>query len=240
MAESDLNNPVLVQASRIDATILPGSFSQAYTLYVIQQGTDVGNVANKANEASQGAFDAQQRNDEQDEAISQQALQLQSLRLEVDDHETRISDNTGDINSLGGRVDTAESEITDLQNNVSAIANDMVSKSAVTNQSVQSAGGSLLVGNIPAPTADPLQVGGPINAVSYKVLGIQVVGARQTGWTAASGTALKTSFNADATWTIGTTYSQSEIQAVTASLSATRKRVKALEDAMRAHGLIDG
>ncbi len=60
MADSNLNTPVIVQATRLDTSILPRNiFSQSYLLYVIAQGTDVGNVANKANEAGQGAYDAQ-------------------------------------------------------------------------------------------------------------------------------------------------------------------------------------
>ncbi|MDI4702824.1 LLM class flavin-dependent oxidoreductase, partial [Salmonella enterica subsp. enterica serovar Cerro] len=35
-------------------------------LYVIAQGTDVGAIAGKANEAGKGAYDAQVKNDEQD------------------------------------------------------------------------------------------------------------------------------------------------------------------------------
>lgn len=52
MADSNLNVPVIIQATRLDTSILPRNiFSQSYLLYVIAQGTDVGNVANKANEA---------------------------------------------------------------------------------------------------------------------------------------------------------------------------------------------
>ena len=52
--------------------------------------------------------------------------------------------------------------------------------------------------------------------------GSQVLGTRQTGWTTSSGTANKGTFNADS-----------------ATLLATSQRVKALEDVMRAHGLIN-
>ena len=90
------------------------------------------------------------------------------------------------------------------------------------------------------PTTDKLQVGGSLNAsVSYKVAGLQVLGARQTGWTAATGTANKGAFDADQVFTVGATYSQTEVQALANALRAERQRTKALEDAMRAHGLID-
>lgn len=39
MADSNLNTPVVVQATRLDASILPRNiFSQSYLLYVINQG----------------------------------------------------------------------------------------------------------------------------------------------------------------------------------------------------------
>lgn len=50
-AEPSLNKPVRVQATRINASILPHNiFSQSYLLYVINQGTDVGAIADKANQ----------------------------------------------------------------------------------------------------------------------------------------------------------------------------------------------
>lgn len=91
MADSNLNTPVIVQATRLDTSILPRNiFSQSYLLYVIAQGTDVGNVANKANEAGQGAYDAQVRNDEQDVILVDHEERIRQLRIEVDDHEIRI------------------------------------------------------------------------------------------------------------------------------------------------------
>ncbi|ECB3452683.1 phage tail protein, partial [Salmonella enterica] len=43
MADSNLNTPVVIQATRLDASILPRNvFSQSYLLYVIAQGADVG------------------------------------------------------------------------------------------------------------------------------------------------------------------------------------------------------
>ncbi len=48
MADSNLNEPVIIHATRLDTSILPRNiFSQSYLLYVIAQGADVGNVANE-------------------------------------------------------------------------------------------------------------------------------------------------------------------------------------------------
>lgn len=276
MADDGLKDPVTIQASRIDATLLPRNiFSQPYLLYVVQQGTDLGNVAGKANEAGQGAYDAQVKNDEQDLILADHETRIEAAEAtlinheeritaaeatlvnheeritaaeatlvdheeriaaneaELADHETRISQNTADITALDGRLNTAEGDIDTLETN-------SVSKAVSTSQSVQVSGGSFLVGNVPAPTTDKLQVGGSANvSVSYKVAGQQVLGARQTGWTAATGTATKGAFNADLSFAVGATYSQTEVQALADALLAARQRTKALEDALRAHGLIN-
>ncbi|EJD3339278.1 phage tail protein [Salmonella enterica] len=233
MADPSLNNPVVIQATRLDASILPRNvFSQSYLLYVIAQGTDVGAIAGKANEAGQGAYDAQVKNDEQDVELADHEARIQQLRIDVDNHEIRITANTNAIAALDVRLTTAEGEIVTLQadvsaldgrvttaeNNISALQADYVSKTATTSQSL----------------ASPLNV-----TTSYSVGGKKVVGARQTGWTAATGTANKGAFNADLTFAVSDTYTQSEIQAIANALIAERRRTKALEDALRAHGLID-
>ncbi|MGX8939600.1 DNA stabilization protein [Symbiopectobacterium sp. Eva_TO] len=67
----------------------------------------------------------------------------------------------------------------------------------------------------------------------------QVVGPRETGWAAATGTAFIGAFNADQSYAAGATYSQAEIQALAAGLVKAQQRIKALEDMARTHGLID-
>lgn len=233
MADSNLNTPVIVQATRLDTSILPRNiFSQSYLLYVIAQGADVGNVANKANEAGQGAYDAQVRNDEQDVILVDHEERIRQLRIDVDDHEIRITANTNAIASLDVRLTTAEGEIVTLQadvsaldgrvteaeGNISALQDDYVSKTATATQSLVS----------------PLNV-----ATSYSVGGTKVIGARQTGWTAATGTALLGAFNANQAYTVSTTYTQSEVAALATGLQQARQRILALETALRLHGLID-
>ncbi|PSM35528.1 phage tail protein [Escherichia coli] len=233
MADSNLNVPVIIQATRLDTSILPRNiFSQSYLLYVIEQGTDVGNVANKANEAGQGAYDAQVRNDEQDVILVDHEERIRQLRIDVDDHEIRITANTNAIASLDVRLTTAEGEIVTLQadvsaldgrvteaeGNISALQDDYVSKTATATQSL----------------ASPLNV-----ATSYSVGGTKVIGARQTGWTAATGTALLGAFNANQAYKVGTTYTQSEVAALATGLQQARQRILALETALRLHGLID-
>ncbi len=113
MADSSLNNPVAVQATRLDASILPRNiFSQSYLLYVINQGADVGAIAGKANQAGQGAYDAQVKNDEQD--------------AELADHDSRIAANTKAINILEVRLTTAEGKIAVLRSDVDYLLDEVI------------------------------------------------------------------------------------------------------------------
>ncbi|HAV9283429.1 TPA: hypothetical protein JLS58_002583 [Escherichia coli] len=126
MADSNLNEPVIIQATRLDTSVLPRNiFSQSYLLYVIAQGTDVGNVANKANEAGQGAYDAQVRNDEQDVILVDHEIRLASAEAKIQDHETRITNAEAAIVGLDSRLTTAENDIDYLTDEVYAIQNTL-------------------------------------------------------------------------------------------------------------------
>ncbi|EOW6767967.1 tail needle knob protein [Shigella flexneri] len=150
MADSNLNVPVIIQATRLDTSVLPRNiFSQSYLLYVIAQGTDVGNVANKANEAGQGAYDAQVRNDEQDVILADHEQRISAAEATLvnheqrisaaeatlvnheerirqaestlQDHETRIAQNESDISSLDTRVQSLESQVSDHETRIDAL-----------------------------------------------------------------------------------------------------------------------
>ncbi|EMU6538090.1 tail needle knob protein [Escherichia albertii] len=126
MADSNLNEPVIIQATRLDTSVLPRNiFSQSYLLYVIAQGTDVGNVANKANEAGQGAYDAQVRNDEQDVILVDHEIRLASAEAKIQDHETRITNAEAAIVGLDSRLTTAENDIDYLTDEVVVIQNTL-------------------------------------------------------------------------------------------------------------------
>lgn len=230
-ADDGLKVPVVVTALGINAASLPAVFSQAYQYYVLSQSTDFVNVAGKANEAGQGAYDAQVKNDEQDVELADHEQRITAntaaigliivrlttaegkiivLRSDVDYLLDEVIDIQAELVTVDGRLDTAETEIDDLQA-------DYVSKSAVASQSLAS----------------------PLNVVtSYSVDGLKVIGARQTGWTAATGTALLGAFNANQSFTVSNPPTQTEIQTIANALVANRQRTKALEDAMRTHGLI--
>lgn len=136
MADPSLNTPVIIQATRLDASILPRNvFSQSYLLYVIAQGTDVGAIAGKANEAGQGAYDAQVKNDEQDVTLENHEQRISAAEVTLADHETRIStaevtladhearitQNEIDISSLDARVDSLEIQVSDHETRIDAL-----------------------------------------------------------------------------------------------------------------------
>ncbi|EPT8927644.1 phage tail protein [Cronobacter malonaticus] len=216
---------VSVQSRRVDSSILPNTFSQPYRLYIIQQNSDMLSIANATNNAGELAYEATVKNEQQDAILADHESRISGLRSEVDDHEVRITANTNSISSLTARVTTAEGDISGLatrvtsaEGNITALQGDYVSKAATTTQSL----------------ASPLSV-----TTSYSVNGTKVIGARQTGWTAATGAALLSAFNASQTYSASATYTQSEISAMAAGLVQARQRIKALEDALRAHGLIN-
>lgn len=202
MADSNLNVPVIIQATRLDTSILPRNiFSQSYLLYVINQGADVGAIAGKANQAGQGAYDAQVKNDEQD--------------VELADHDARITANTKAINLLEVRLTTAEGKIVVLRSDVDYLLDEVIDIQAhlVTVDQrldgVESDVSDIKSDYVSKTVTESQSLASPLDVkTSYSVDGIQVVGARQTGWTAATGTPLLGSFNANQSYTVGTTYTQ--------------------------------
>lgn len=139
MADEKLNESVIVQANRIDSTLLPKIFSQPYMLYVIQQGTDLGNVASKANESGEGAFIAQKRNDEQDIVLenheqriasNEQTLvnhenRISANEVQLFDHEARITTNEGAIANHEARISNNEIDIVGLQGRMNVAESDI-------------------------------------------------------------------------------------------------------------------
>lgn len=209
---------VQVTAGRIDATALPSGFSTTYRLYILAQGSDLQNVADASNNAGDLAYQATVTNDEQDETLEDHEERISGLRIEVDDHEIRITGNTQDISALALRLTDAEAGLLSAETAITNIAADYVSKSATTSQSL----------------ASPLNV-----TTSYSVGGTKVIGSRRTGWTTSSGNPARGAFDANKTQSVSATYSQTEVNAIMGILLEARQRIKALEDDLRAHGLIN-
>lgn len=232
MANKNLSTPIEIQASYIVPNILPDNFSETYRRIVLSGADDMAKVAGRANEAGAEAFDAQKRNDEQDIILddheerlgdAEQTIVLHGIQLA--NHEERITKTEEDLSKLEVRVLNVEQDIDglkikiqDLDGRISEIKVDYVSLSKTEKQKLLS----------------PIDV-----STSYSVNGTKVVGSQVTGFTSATGTAFKGSFNANQSYSFSADYTQSEIQTLANGLVEARQRIKALEDALRSHGLID-
>lgn len=237
---------VTVQANRVDASILPDSFSLSYRLYVIQQGSDLKNLADSSNNANDLAYQATVKNDEQDLTLSDHESRISALRVDVNGHEIRITNNTNAIAALDVRLTNAEGSISTLTVNLSNLTGRVTTAegniSSLTTR-VSTAESTLATINgayVSKTVTAPQTLASPINvATSYSVNGTQVVSTRKTGWTASTGNAYRGAFNANAIQSVSPTYSQTEVNGIMSLLLEARQRIKALEDDMRSHGLIN-
>ncbi|MER1793454.1 phage tail protein [Proteus mirabilis] len=232
MANENLPTPIEIQASYIVPDILPANFSETYRRIVLSGADDMAKVAGRANEAGAEAFDAQVKNDEQDIILDDHEERLgdaeQTIVLhgnQLANHESRITKTEEDLSKLEVRVLNVEQDvdglkikIQDLDGQISEIKVDYVSLSKTEKQKLSS----------------PIDV-----STSYSVNGTKVVGTRVTGFTSATGTSLKGSFNANQSYSFSADYTRSEMQILANGLIEARQRIKALEDALRSHGLID-
>lgn len=216
---------VVVQANRVDLSILPPGFPLPYKLLVIQQGDDLQRVASASNGAGELAYQAAVKNEEQDITLANHEQRIGTLRIDVDGHEIRISAVEGGISNLTLQVSTIEGSLTTIQTSLSAIdsrvgtiENNYVSKSVTGLQTLSS----------------PISV-----ATSVAVNGTKVLGARDTGWNQPTFVTTKGTFNAETNYSVSTSYNQGEIQLIGAGLKEARRRLATLEAAIRGHGLID-
>lgn len=232
MANEDLSKPIEIQSAYIVPDILPTNFSETYRRIVLSGADDMAKVAGRANEAGAEAFDAQMKNDEQDIVLENHEERLFDAEqtivehgIKLANHEERIAKTEEDLSKLEVRVLNVEQDIDglkikiqDLDGQISEIKVDYVSLSKTEKQKLLS----------------PIDV-----STSYSVNGTKVVGDRVTGFTSATGTALNGSFNANQSYSFSADYTRSEMQTLANGLIEARRRIKALEDALRSHGLID-
>lgn len=120
MADDSLKDPVSVQARGINASSLPAIFSRAYQNYVLNQTLDFVNVAGKANEAGQGAWDAQVKNDEQDLVLADHEVRLDAAEATLIDHEVRITAAEATLVDHEERITAAEAELVDHEARITA------------------------------------------------------------------------------------------------------------------------
>lgn len=135
MADPNLNEPVIVRAVSLNASSIPVGWSPAYTQYILSQAIDFTNVAGKANEAGQGAYDAQVKNDEQDViladheqrisaaevTLADHEVRISAAEVSIADHEVRITQNESDISSLDTRVGSLETQVADHETRIDAL-----------------------------------------------------------------------------------------------------------------------
>lgn len=135
MADPSLNQPVIVRAVSLNASSLPKGYSPAYEQYILSQAIDFTNVAGKANEAGQGAYDAQVKNDEQDViladheqrisaaeiTLADHEVRISAAEVSIADHEVRITQNESDISSLNTRVGILETRVSDHETRIDAL-----------------------------------------------------------------------------------------------------------------------
>jgi len=222
---ADEPQKVIVQASRLDDHMLPGNFSLAYRLYVIQQGADLKGIADASNSANDLAYQATLKNIEQDNTLADHSLRIRFTETSLDSQGQRISNAEKAIVSIDSRLSVAANDIDYLETQVSA-ANTAI--------------GSLQTDYVSKTATSPQSLSSSLNIITaFSINGTKVLGGRNLGWTAATGTALKGAFNADQAYVISGTYNASEIQALRDGLTQARQRMKALEDALRSHGLIN-
>lgn len=77
-----------------------------------------------------------------------------------------------------------------------------------------------------------------VHATSFYANGSKVVGARDTGWAAMTGTGSKATIAAAAAGTASAAYVQAELQAALNRIAALEARLRSLDAALFAHGLI--
>ncbi|MFQ3495268.1 tail needle knob protein [Citrobacter freundii] len=132
MADPSLNQPVIVRAISLNASSIPAGYSPAYSQYILSQAIDFTNVAGKANEAGQGAYDAQVKNDEQDViladheqrisaaevTLADHEVRISAAEVSIADHEVRITQNESDISSLDTRVTSLETQVADHETRI--------------------------------------------------------------------------------------------------------------------------
>lgn len=132
MADNSLNQPVILRAINLSASSIPIGWSPAYTQYILSQAADFTAVAGKANDAGQGAYDAQVKNEQQDVQLLDHEIRLGDAEAQLQNHETRITSAEAAILSLDSRVTVAENdidfltgEVIDLQSDVTLLQSDV-------------------------------------------------------------------------------------------------------------------
>ena len=141
-------------------------------------------------------------------------------QLTNDEQDVVLGDHSETLIDHGNRIYAAELKLGDHETRIGDIETNYVSKAVSSLQ----------------------ELSGPLEAkTSYSINGVKVVGARQTGWADAGGSVAANigAWNPNTLAAASSAYVQSEATAVMEQLNAAEARLKAIESAMRTHGLIN-
>lgn len=224
MADETLNVKVDTDIGSIDSSLMVGWPLPLINFFVeFQQYTD--SIATKSNEAASGAYTSQVSTESQADSISRVNKTVSDQGVLISKVSNLVSSNNRKITVLEdtsgefeGRLNDVEIKAEQNRSDIEDIQLDYVSKAETSIQVI----------------ASPIDV-----ATSYSVDGTKVVGAQVTGFTSPTGTEYKGAFNADKTYTVSATYTQSEILEIAADLKETRQALYAALSVMRSHGLTD-
>lgn len=112
--------PVSVEARRLDISILPQNFSRPLTDYLVNQSDDLQSIANQANGAAEGAYQAQLTNEEQDEVLAAHTETLQDHENRIDAAEITLQDHEMRIGQLETTVAGHTITLQDHEDRISA------------------------------------------------------------------------------------------------------------------------
>lgn len=112
--------PVSVEARRLDISILPQNFSRPLTDYLVNQSDDLQSIANQANGAAEGSYQAQLTNEEQDEILAAHTETLQDHEIRIDAAEITLQDHELRIDQLETTVAGHTITIQDHEDRISA------------------------------------------------------------------------------------------------------------------------
>lgn len=220
MADESLTSQLTKEARPLTAVDLPSNFSFPLTDFLLRLDMSEDAIIQQANAAASGAYQAQVASDSNAESLAQAAITLDLHDKRIFTVEQTSSQNASSIAVIERAISDSQNDLSDLTDRVDFIETDYVSKTETTQQSL----------------ASSLNV-----TTSYSVDGVQVVAARNTGWTPAGGTVAsnKGAWNPNIIAPASATYTKAEIDAIILALNESEARTKALEETMRYHGLID-
>lgn len=215
------------------AKLLAGSFppgsSIPYIEAVLGQGKQIDETEKKTNGNTQ--------------SIEELNGTVADLRTDLDANVLATQAAQQAADAAQGTADTAIANAEAAQNSADA-AQGVAAQALLNAASAQSTADTAQEGvddlqqhAIRDNTMAPQVVLSTFQALSFRVNGVQVVGAQVAGFTAPTGTQKKDGVAADTSYPVGAAYSQAEVQALATGLVEARQMIAALQALILAHGL---